>query len=213
MRSPLKLTIACSALLAASVPFATSLIDRAASGRVYSDINLIPHRRAGLVLGCVEKLGGGYLNPFFTTRIAAAAGLFRAGKVDYLIVSGDNHRQGYDEPTDMKCALMRAGVPADRVVCDYAGFRTLDSVVRAKAVFGQDEVTIISQDFHARRAIFLAKHRGVDAIGFAAADVDSYSSFSTRCREQLSKVNAVLDIYLFHRRPKFLGPKVAVGTV
>jgi SanA protein len=212
MRSPLKFTIACSLLVAASIPFATSLIDRASAGRVYSDAAQVPHRRAGLVLGCSEKLGGGYPNPFFTTRIDAAANLFRAGKVDYLIVSGDNHRKGYDEPTDMKCALMRAGIPADRIVCDYAGFRTLDSVVRAKAVFGQDQVTVISQDFHARRAIFLAKHHGIDAIAFAAADIDAYSSFSTRCREQLSKVNAVLDIYVFHRRPKYFGPKVPVGT-
>jgi SanA protein len=212
MRSPLKFTIALGLLSIASIPLATSLIERAAAGRVYSDVAQVPHRRAGLVLGCAERLGGGYPNPFFTTRIEAAANLYRAGKVDYLIVSGDNHRKGYDEPTDMKCALMRAGVPENRIVCDYAGFRTLDSVVRAKAVFGQDQVTVISQSFHARRAIFLAKHRGVDAIAFAAAEVDAVSAFSTRCREQLSKVNAVLDIYVFHRRPKFLGPKVPVGT-
>lgn len=121
---------------AASIPLASSLIDRASSGRVYADLNLVPHRRAGLVLGCAERLGGGYLNPYFTTRIQAAADLYRAGKVDYLIVSGDNHRKSYDEPTDMKCALLRAGVPENRIFCDYAGFRTLDSVVRAKAVFG-----------------------------------------------------------------------------
>jgi SanA protein len=212
MRSPLKFTIALVALSAASLPLATSMIDRAAAGRVYSDVNLVPHRRVGLVLGCSEHLGGGYINPFFTTRIQAAADLFRAGKVDYLVVSGDNHRKGYDEPTDMKCALMRAGIPANRIQCDYAGFRTLDSVVRAKAVFGQNQITVISQDFHARRAIFLAHHHDVDAIAFAAPDIDPYSSFTTRCREQLSKVNAVLDIYLFHRHPKFLGPKVEVGA-
>ena len=206
------ISIALVLLVAAAVPFATSMIDRASAGRVYSDAAAIPHRRVGLVLGCSEHLGNGYINPFFTTRIQAAADLFRAGKVDYLIVSGDNHRKGYDEPTDMKCALMRAGIPEKRIICDYAGFRTLDSVVRAKAVFGQDQLTVISQDFHARRAIFLAKNRSVDAIAFTAPAVDPYSSFTTRCREQLSKVNAVLDIYLFHRRPKFLGPKVEVGA-
>ncbi|HKA01956.1 MAG TPA: ElyC/SanA/YdcF family protein [Candidatus Solibacter sp.] len=197
----------------ASLPLAGWMIDRTANGRVYSSVASIPHRRVGLVLGCAETLGRGYVNPFFTTRIQAAADLFRAGKVDYLIVSGDNHRKGYDEPTAMKCALIRSGVPADRVVCDYAGFRTLDSVVRAKAVFGQDQVTVISQDFHTRRAIFLAQHRGVDAIGFAAADVDAYSGFTTRFREQLSRVRAVLDIYVWRRSPKFLGPRVEVGKL
>src|SRR5690242_420055 len=98
MRSPLKFTIAVGLLSIAAIPVATTLIDRAAAGRVYSDIAQVPHRRAGLVLGCAERLGGGYPNPFFTTRIEAAANLYRAGKVDYLIVSGDNHRKGYDEP-------------------------------------------------------------------------------------------------------------------
>jgi len=197
----------------ASLPVAGWMIDRAAAGRVYSHVASIPHRRVGLVLGCSEFVGGGYVNPFFTTRIQAATDLYRAGKVDYLIASGDNHRRGYDEPTSMKCALMKSGVPADRIICDYAGFRTLDSVVRAKAVFGQEQVTVISQGFHARRAIFLAQHRGVDAIGFAAEDVDAYSGFTTRCREQLSKVGAVLDVYVWRRGPKFLGPRVEVGKL
>jgi SanA protein len=207
-----KISIALVLVLAAAIPLANSLIARASAGRIYFDVGQVPHRRVGLVLGCAEHLGHGYINPFFTTRIQAAAELFRAGKVDYLIVSGDNHRKGYDEPTAMKCALVRAGIPADGVVCDYAGFRTLDSVVRAQAVFGQDRVTVISQDFHVRRAVFLAGHSGVDAIGFAARAVDPYSSFTTLCREQISKVNALVDVYLLRRRPKFLGPKVAVGA-
>jgi SanA protein len=208
-----KLLGVAALVVVGSLPVAGWMIDRAANGRVYSNVGAIPHRRVGLVLGCSEKLGGGYVNPFFTTRIQAATGLFRAGKVDYLIVSGDNHRKGYDEPSAMKCALIRSGMPEDRIVCDYAGFRTLDSVVRAKAVFGQDQVTVISQEFHTRRAIFLAQHRGVDAIGFAAADVDAYSGFTTRCREQLSRVSAVLDIYVWRRGPKFLGPRVEVGKL
>src|SRR5215831_4157585 len=178
MNTDKKRVIVLIALVAAvSLPLAGWMIDRAANGRLYRNVASIPHRRVGLVLGCSEYLGRGYVNPFFTTRIQAAADLFRAGKVDYLIVSGDNHRKGYDEPTAMKCALVRSGIPEDRIVCDYAGFRTLDSVVRAKAVFGQDQVTVISQEFHARRAIFLAQHRGMDAIGFAAQAVDPYSSF------------------------------------
>jgi SanA protein len=145
-------------------------------------------------------------------RIAAAAELYHRGKVDYLVVSGDNHVHDYDEPTDMKNALLEKGVPLDRIYPDYAGFRTLDSVVRAKEIFGQSEVTIISQHFHNQRAIFLAAHRGIDAIGFDAPDVALQYAWKTRSREQFAKVKAVLDVYVFHKQPHFLGQEIAIGA-
>jgi SanA protein len=111
----------------------------------------------------------------------------------------------------MKSSLVNLGVPKERIYCDYAGFRTLDSVVRARAVFGQRQITIISQDFHNQRAIFIARHRGIDAIGFDAQGVSAYYSFGTHCREQASKVNAILEIFVFHSRPRFYGPRVLVG--
>src|ERR1019366_5473822 len=187
------------------------MVNRAAKGRTYSDVELIPHRRVGLVLGCPKQLSNGAPNLFFRNRIDAAAELYRHGKVDYLIVSGDNRVHGYDEPTDMKDALLDKGVPADRIYLDYAGFRTLDSVVRAKQIFGQDTITVISQRFHNQRAIFLASHRGIDAIGFNAPEVEFRYSFKTRCREQFAKVKAVLDIYLFRKQPHFLGQKVVIS--
>jgi SanA protein len=136
-----------------------------------------------LVLGCSPTVGGGYTNPFFATRIQAAAELFRLGKVDYLLVSGDNRRRDYDEPSAMKEALVAAGVPQNRIYCDYAGRRTLDSVVRAGDVFGQGNIIVVSQEFHNQRAIFIAQHRGIDAIGFNAPDVDRYSAQSVFWRE------------------------------
>jgi len=163
-----------------------------------------------LVLGCPRQVSG-VPNQFFKNRIDAAAELFQHHKIDYLIVSGDNHVQGYDEPTDMKNALLDKGVPVDRIYLDYAGFRTLDSVVRAKEIFGQTSITVISQRFHNQRAIFLASHRGIDAIGFNAKEVDVRYSFKTRCREQFAKVKAVLDIYVFRKQPHFLGQKVVIG--
>jgi SanA protein len=211
-RRAIKSLLAGVALAVLSMIGATTTIDWASRGRTYSDVRLIPHRRVGLVLGCVKFLPGGWTNPYFSNRIEAAAELFRAGKVDYLLVSGDNHVQSYDEAKDMKASLIEAGVPDDRIYCDYAGFRTLDSVVRAREVFGQTEITVISQEFHNRRAIFIARHRGVDAIGFNAADVDVRDSFRTRCREQLARVNTLLDVFLFSRQPKFLGPKVTLGS-
>jgi SanA protein len=190
-----------------------ALINQASNGRVYADALSIPHRRVGLILGCSKKLGGGWVNPFFQNRVTAAASLYRAGKVDYLLVSGDNHVHSYDEAKDMKDSLAELGVPREKIFCDYAGFRTLDSVVRAHEVFGQSQITVISQDFHNRRAIFLAQHEGMDAIGFNAADVDLHYSYATHCREEAAKIGAVLDVYIFHTRPKFLGPRVAIGPI
>src|SRR5262249_5023793 len=132
-------------------------------------------------------------------------------KVDFLIVSGDNHVQGYDEPTDMKEALIERGVPSSRIYLDYAGFRTLDSVTRAKGIFLQDKITIVSQHFHNERAIFLASHDGIDAIGFDASDVAFAYALKTLLREQLARVKAALDVYVLHTKPHFLGRKIAVG--
>jgi len=199
----------CAVLLVS----ARIVIARAAKGKTYSSVLQIPHRRVGLVLGCPKQVFGGWANPFFENRIAAAAELYFSGKIDYLILSGDNHVQGYDEPTDMKNALLEKGVPADRLYLDYAGFRTLDSVVRAKEIFGQERFTIISQRFHNQRAIFIARHRGIDAIAFDAPEVALRYSFKTQCREQFAKVKAVLDIYLFRKQPHFLGQRIVIGNV
>jgi SanA protein len=209
-----KLLVAISVLLilcAASVLIARIVIVHASKDRTYSDITIVPYRPVGLVLGCPKRLPGGFLNPFFENRMAAAAELYHTRKVDYLVVSGDNHVQGYDEPTDMKKALIERGVPADRIYLDYAGFRTLDSVVRVKEIFGQDRITIVSQGFHNQRAIFLAQHHGIDAIAFNAADVEPQYAFKTLVREQFAKVKALLDVYVFHKKPHFLGLKIAIG--
>ena len=178
------------------------------SGRVFdsASIDVVPRQRAAVVMGCVRTLPNGLKNLYFSRRIDAAAELFKAGKVDCLIVSGDNHVKGYDEPSDMKESLAKAGVPADRIVCDYAGFRTLDTVVRAKKVFGLDSFIIVSQPDHVRRAVFTARGFGCDAYGYAAKDVNGRYSIKTTIREQLAKIAAVADVIL-RRSPKFLGPR------
>jgi len=191
---------------------ALQLVRHAASGRTYSDPALIPHRHVGLVLGCSRHLGNGDPNPFFDSRIQAAVTLFRTGKIDYLLVSGDNHTHSYDEATDMQNGLLAAGIPAEKIYCDFAGFRTLDSMVRAKTVFGQKEITVISQEFHNQRAIFLARHAGLDAIGFNAAAVDPEDYSGARRRERLARVKAVLDVFILRTKPKFLGASVNIGT-
>ena len=171
----------------------------------------VPRNRVGLVLGCSERGRDGRPNPFFQKRMAAAAALFHAGKVEYLLVSGDNHRVRCDEPSDMKEALQALGVPAERVVCDDAGFTTLDSVVRCKEVFRQSAVTIVSQQFHNERAIYLARAHGLEAIGFNAEAVSVQRGFRTYVREAASRLRAVWDVQVWGRKPKFLGAPVGIG--
>ena len=189
--------------------------DRAANGRIYRYLGTVPGRQVGLVLGCSKTAAHGKPNPHFANRIEAAAALYRAGKVRHLLVSGDNHIASYDEPDDMRAALVAAGVPASAITCDYAGFHTLDSVVRAKEVFGLSQCTIISEEFHCPRALWIARQHGLDAIAFAAPDV-SLKGWSLRAdvREQLGRSWCAVDMYLLHRGPRFLGPKepILVGV-
>ncbi len=141
----------------------------------------------------------------------AAAELYHAGKVSYLLVSGDNHKQGYNEPECMRQSLIALGVPASLIVLDYAGFRTFDSMVRCKKVFGQDSVTVISQLWHNERALYIAKHSDLDAIAYNAGDVRmKWYYVKSRSREMLAKVKVVLDV-TFGKKPKFLGKPVIIG--
>jgi len=195
----IKLGLAATAIFVVGAFVANMMIVRAATDKTYSAVQMIPHRRVGLVLGCQKRLSNGRLNRFFQTRIRAAVNLYRHGKVDYLLASGD--------ATDLKNALIDQGVPAERIYLDHAGFRTLDSVVRAKEVFGLTEVTIISQEFQTQRAIFIANHWRLDAIGYNAPEV---FSLKTPFREHFARVRAVLDIYLFRTQPRSLRQKVVV---
>jgi SanA protein len=173
---------------------------------ITAERDALPTTKVGLVLGCSEQVAGGRKNLYFERRIAAAAELFHAGKVFYLLVSGDNSRADYDEPSAMQRALVAAGVPASRIVLDYAGFRTLDSVVRAKQVFGLHELTIVSQRFHNERAVYLARAHGLRAYGYNARDVNGPAALRTRLREIVSRVVAVLDVEVLHSTPHFAGP-------
>ena len=169
---------------------------------LYSDITAVPTHKVGLLLGTNPYLKNGNPNKYFTYRIEAAVALYEAGKIQYILVSGDNHKLGYNEPEEMKQALISKGVPEDRIVLDYAGFRTLDSVVRAKEVFGNEQFIIISQQFHNERALFLALHNGIKAVGFNAQDVTAYYGFKTRLREYLARTKLFLDLQ-WGVKPKF----------
>lgn len=182
-----------------------------AHGRCYSSINKVPQKQLGLVLGCARKIGS-YDNSFFYARVKAAAKLYHAGKVQFLLVSGDNHRNGYDEPTDMKNALIKKGVPADHIYCDYAGLRTLDSIIRTQRVFGQQDFIIISQRFHNERALYIARRSGMkDVVAFNAEDATGDFTAKMYLREIPARIKAVLDVEVLCTKPRFLGKKVLIG--
>lgn len=169
----------------------------------------IPHNRVGLVLGTSKFMAYGDINLYYLYRIKAAEELFKAGKIDFILVSGDNGRIGYNEPLLFKKDLILLGIPEEKIVLDYAGFSTLDSVLRAQKIFGLDSFTVISQRFHNERAIFLAKQKGIAAIGFNAETVAGKYSVKTELREYLARTKACLDI-VFDSQPKYLGEKIAI---
>ncbi len=180
------------------------------SGRIFTDLNRVPENDVGLVLGTSKFAGNGLANLHFKARTEAAARLYNAGKVKHLLLSGDNHVKGYDEPADMKEALLKLGVPESAITLDYAGFRTLDSMVRAREIFGLQKVTVITDDFHVNRAVFLGKCYGIDAIAYPSEQVPFDIAFSTRVREVGARVKAALDVYLLNTKPHFLGERIEI---
>jgi len=183
-----------------------------ASSFCYSQVGTVPEQRVGLLLGCSSRLGNGRPNPYFERRLQAAADLFLAGKIRFILVSGDNGRREYDEPTIIKRALVKKGIPATGIVLDYAGFRTFDSVLRARDVFGLTEFTVISQHFQNERAIFIARANGIQAIGYDAPDVYGRDGVRTRVRELFARARAVLDVRILGTRPRYLGPPIRIGN-
>lgn len=164
-----------------------------------------------VVLGTAPHSRRGYRNPYFFNRIKAAAELYHTGCVKKLLVSGDNGSRQYNEPLAMKQALIAEGVPASAIHCDYAGFRTFDSMIRAWKVFGLKEFIVVSQDFHLQRALFIADAKGLNVRGYPAATPSWYGSdFITRIRERLARVKCILDLYVLNTHPKFLGKPVAL---
>lgn len=181
-----------------------------AKHKTYSNATHVTKNNVGLVLGTAKFLNNGRLNLYFKYRVNATATLYQKGKIHFVLVSGDNSSNNYDEPTDFKNALIQKGIPAHKIILDYAGFRTLDSVVRAKEIFGQTSITIISQKFHNERAIYLAEQHGITAIGYNAKDLSGRYGLKTRIREYFARTKAVLDI-ICNVKPKFLGKKIKIG--
>lgn len=173
---------------------------------LYRDIALMPNNEVGVVLGTSKYLESGKPSPEFRGRIASAAELYRTGKVRHLIVSGANPDSTYNEPRAMYRELVKLGVPESAITMDFAGFRTFDSIVRAQAVFGLQQFTVVTQRYHGYRAVFLGRKMGMKVVALLApARSDGSMGQRNPPREVLARVNAVLDVFLLGTQPKFLG--------
>ncbi|MEM7103020.1 MAG: ElyC/SanA/YdcF family protein [Bacteroidota bacterium] len=190
--------------------FSNSVVEKTAKEVVFDDPALIPENKVGVVLGTAKYLSDNRINLFYKYRIEAAESLYKSGKVSKLLISGDNSRSNYNEPQLMKDDLVATGIPEGDIYLDYAGFRTLDSVVRADKIFGQQQFTVISQEFHNERAIYIARQKGLDVSGFNAQDVALRTGFRVVVREYLARVKMMLDLHVTQKQPKFLGEEIEI---
>lgn len=192
-----------------TIYYCNKLIVDIASEKLYSETASIPYNKVGLLLGTSKYIGDGYINAYYSYRIDATINLVKDAKIKYVIISGDNSRKEYNEPEMMRADLIKAGMDSTHIYLDYAGFRTFDSMVRLKEIFGQQSVTIISQQFHNERAIYIASKIGIKAVGFNAKDVLIAYGFKTQLREKFARVKVILD-FLLGKKPKFLGEKIMI---
>lgn len=167
------------------------------NGRTYNRISKIPPRETALVLGTSPKTMAGNANPYFTSRMDAAALLYHHGKIKKIIVSGEKSR-GYDEPTAMKNFLVyQEGVPENIIIKDSKGFKTQQSIQRCKELYGESNVIIVSQGYHNLRALFFARNNNMNALGFDAQDITRPESYyRNQSREFVARVAAVVH-YIF----------------
>lgn len=199
--------LALALLIGGVVAYANFTAVWASRGRLFTEVSELPAAKVGLVFGTTDRVNGRE-NLYFRYRIDAAVRVWKSGKLETLIVSGDNRSRYYNEPEKMKQALIERGIPENRIVCDFAGLRTLDSVVRAKEIFGVDSMLVISQRFQNERAIYLAKAHGIEAYGFNARDVETQAGWKTKVREVGARVKMWLDVNFLNTRPSHLGEKV-----
>jgi SanA protein len=196
-------------LIIAIIGVANYIVNSTTQSQMYYSTASVPKNKVGLLLGTAKynDKGKNIINIYYQNRIDAAVALYMAGKIDYIIVSGDSNTIYYNEPLLMKNDLIARGVPAHRIFMDNAGFRTLDSILRCRDIFGQDHFTIISQTFHDQRALYIANHKGITAIGYGAQDGDTYW-FST-LREKFARVKMIYDL-VQNTQARYYGERVEV---
>ncbi len=194
------------------VLFANIWVVSSTEDQILTDFKSLPDSSVALVLGTSHKLTNGLPNPFFEDRIFSAASLYKEGKATHFLLSGDNRTKYYNEPEEMKKALIKTGVPASAITLDYAGLRTLDSVVRSKEIFGQNKIIIVTQPFHCYRALFISRYYNIDAVALLPSATSPALTTNLNVREWFARAKAVLDLYILKTPPKHLGDKQPLGA-
>jgi SanA protein len=201
----------CLCLMVFLAPASINLWIVISSGScVFNDVEKLPANDVGLVLGAVPRFRSRKIKPLFRARMEDAARLYHDGKIKHLLLSGRRNNRGYNEPDEMKTLALELGVPESAMTLDYAGFRTLDSIIRAKEVFGLTRFTIITNDFHTYRALFLCNMNNIDAVAFYSERFPVTKLGAEIPREWLARVKAVIDVYILQKQPRVLGPKVEI---
>jgi SanA protein len=180
-------------------------------GKTFDNIDNIPHNKVGLLLGTSKYSSKGVINLYYKYRIDAIIELFNAHKIDFILISGDNSMIEYNEPQTIRKDLIARGIPDDKIYLDYAGFRTWDSVIRAKKVFEENSFTVVSQKFHNERAIFIGSFNNMNIIGYNAKDVSIKYGRKTNFRELFARIKLIIDI-IGHKQPKYLGNPIIIGN-
>lgn len=173
----------------------------------YSNTEQIPSQRVAIVLGA--GIYGDYPSPMLADRISAAVELYKLGRVQKLLMSGDNSREDYDEVTVMQRYAVKLGIPQKDITLDYAGFKTYQSCYRAKEIFGVEQAVVVTQNFHLPRAVYLCNQLGVDAVGLGTSDWESYRQETVMrltLREYISTIKALWQVHITRPKPTFLGP-------
>ena len=207
LRAGLILGVALILILAAT----NFWVVKSTESEVLTDYKLLPDSGVALVLGTSHRMIDGSPNPFFHNRMATAAELYKEGKIIHFIVSGDNRTKYYNEPAEMQKALIKLGVPSNSITLDYAGLRTLDSIVRCKEIFGQSKIIIITQPFHSYRALFISNFYDVNAVALVAEEPAQEAAPRVYLREYLARTKAILDLYILRTAPRHLGEKEPLG--
>jgi SanA protein len=204
-----RLALVGAMALAAIVLGANAFILLSTSGEATADVADVPHAQVVIVPGALVKPNG-KMSAMLADRVRQADALWRAGKVDRILVSGDHHTWAYDEPGTMRKALVADGVPGRVIFEDHAGFDTWATMVRARNIFGVHSAVVVTQGFHMPRALYLAHAAGIEATGLTA-DLHrwGYQGRKSEVREVLSRVKAIVDTTL--DTPAIGGHKIPIG--
>jgi SanA protein len=205
-----KAAVAGAGMLTLLVALANAYVVLGARGESTGDVAEVPGAQVAIVPGALVQPDG-KMSSMLADRVRQAARLWHAGKVERVLVSGDHHSWGYDEPDTMRKALVRMGVAPRDVFEDHAGFDTWATMVRARSIFGVDDAVVVTQGFHMPRALYLADAAGIDATGLTA-DLHhwGYQGRKSSVREVVSRVKAVVDVTF--DTPALAGPKIPIAT-